>query len=267
MRFRQQIGAEGYRDLVLAIVISVLAIISVLIQAPALLRLVLVIPLALFLPGYVLVSALFPAISSGTLDPLPGIERLILSIGCSIALTMLLGLAVAWPPIGLSSMSWTLALAALTILGSVVAWLRRPHHAHDQGRHWKLPPTRHRDRSMLAVALVAAVGIMFVTRVVSMDQEPPAPVQLWMLPAAGGLPDARVGVRAGGEPGRYTVRLSSAGIPLQEYSVSLGANEDWQTTISLTSEDRERPIVARLYGDPTDAELRFVVLQPPLEDN
>ncbi len=44
----------------------------------------------------------------------------------------------------------------------------------------------------------------------------------------------------------------------------LGPNEMWQQDLVFDAEDREQPIVGRLYAEGDDTELRFVVLQPPL---
>jgi uncharacterized membrane protein len=59
-------------------------------------RIILGLPLVLFLPGYALIAALFPR-----KDDLDGIERIALSFGLSIAISPLLGLGLNYTPFGL----------------------------------------------------------------------------------------------------------------------------------------------------------------------
>jgi uncharacterized membrane protein len=59
-------------------------------------RIILGLPLMLFLPGYALIATLFPR--KGDLD---GIERIALSFGLSIAITPLLGLGLNYTPFGI----------------------------------------------------------------------------------------------------------------------------------------------------------------------
>ena len=77
-------------DLILVVFLTSLCILFVLIppldETPV--RIILGLPLVLFLPGYSLIAVLFPR--KGDLD---AIERIALSFGLSIALVPLLGLA------------------------------------------------------------------------------------------------------------------------------------------------------------------------------
>ncbi len=78
-------------DLALVILFTLLCIPFVLIpplnETPV--RILFGLPVVLFLPGYSLITALFPG-----KDDLDGIERIALSFGLSIAITPLLGLAL-----------------------------------------------------------------------------------------------------------------------------------------------------------------------------
>ena len=76
--------------------------------------------LVLFLPGYVLVAALFP--SNRELD---WIERIALSFGLSIAVVPLLGLLLNFTPWGIRFAPIVATIAAFTILIGLAAWWRR----------------------------------------------------------------------------------------------------------------------------------------------
>ena len=76
--------------------------------------------LVLFLPGYSLIAALFPA-----KDDLDGIERIALSFGLSIAVVPLLGLALNYTPFGIRLVPVLVVLSMFTVSLAVVAGVRR----------------------------------------------------------------------------------------------------------------------------------------------
>jgi uncharacterized membrane protein len=84
------------------------------------LRAVLVLPLLLFIPGYLLVAALFPA--RGDLDD---IERVALSFGLSIAVVPLIGLALNYTPWGIRLDSIAVFLVAFSLVIGLIAQFRR----------------------------------------------------------------------------------------------------------------------------------------------
>ena len=83
-------------------------------------RLALTLLLALFLPEYSLIAALFPR--KGDLD---GIDRIALSFGLSIAVVPLLGLALNYTPFGIRLVSIPIVLSIFTVSLAVVAYVGR----------------------------------------------------------------------------------------------------------------------------------------------
>jgi uncharacterized membrane protein len=83
-------------------------------------RIVLGLPLVLFLPGYALVAALFP-----TKDGLEGIERAALSVGMSVAIVPLIGLVLNNTSLGIREGPLLVSLTLFVILACVVAYIRR----------------------------------------------------------------------------------------------------------------------------------------------
>ncbi|AKB76637.1 hypothetical protein MSHOH_0154 [Methanosarcina horonobensis HB-1 = JCM 15518] len=77
-------------------------------------------PLVLFLPGYALIAALFPAKSD-----LDGIERTALSFGLSIAVVPLIGLGLNYTPWGIRLLPILTSLSLFTLLMCWLAYLRR----------------------------------------------------------------------------------------------------------------------------------------------
>jgi uncharacterized membrane protein len=83
-------------------------------------RIILGLPLVLFLPGYSLIAALFPG-----KDDLDAIERIALSFGLSIAITPLLGLALNYTPFGIRLSPVLIVLSVFTVSLAMGAYVRR----------------------------------------------------------------------------------------------------------------------------------------------
>jgi uncharacterized membrane protein len=82
--------------------------------------LILALPLILFIPGYVLMAALFP--DSTDID---AIERIVLSIGTSIVITPLIGLCLNFTSWGIRLDPILFSLTAVIIVLVVIAGIRR----------------------------------------------------------------------------------------------------------------------------------------------
>jgi uncharacterized membrane protein len=108
-------------------------------------RNILGLPLVLFLPGYALIAALFPAKSD-----LDGIERVALSFGLSIAVVPLIGLGLNYTPWGIKPLPILTSLSVFTFIMCGLAYLRRV----------SLPETETFDISFKAAALSLKAEVM-----------------------------------------------------------------------------------------------------------
>ena len=120
-------------DLALVIFLTLLCIPFVLIPplneiSP--IRIILGLPLVLFLPGYSLIATLFPR-----KDDLDGIERVALSFGLSIAISPLLGLALNYTPFGIRLTPILIVLSVFTIALAIGAYIRRSR-IREADRFW-----------------------------------------------------------------------------------------------------------------------------------
>ncbi|HEY3361613.1 MAG TPA: DUF1616 domain-containing protein [Methanosarcina sp.] len=102
-------------------------------------------PFVLFLPGYALIAALFPAKSD-----LDGIERVALSFGLSIAVVPLIGLGLNYTPWGIRTLPILTSLSVFTFIMCGLAYLRRA----------KLPDTEAFEVPFRATALSLKAEIM-----------------------------------------------------------------------------------------------------------
>lgn len=99
----------------------VLLLIAVIILLPATsFRIVLGIPFLLFLPGYILITALYPK-----KEGIDAIERVALSFGLSIALVSLIGLILNYVSWGIRVESVLYSVALFIFITSIVAMVRR----------------------------------------------------------------------------------------------------------------------------------------------
>jgi len=76
--------------------------------------------MVLFVPGYVLIAALFPR-----REDLDGIERIALSFGLSIAVVPLIGLGLNYTPWGIRLLPVVISISAFTLLLAATAHWRR----------------------------------------------------------------------------------------------------------------------------------------------
>lgn len=133
-----------------------------LLPIPAL-RIILGVPYVLFFPGYTLVVALFPG-----KDDLEGIERLGLSLGLSIAVLPLLGLALNYTPFGITLLTTLIYATSFMLVTCGIAYYRRGRLPSEQqyALRFELDVEGWRasglvDKSLtvaLALSIVAAVG-------------------------------------------------------------------------------------------------------------
>jgi len=109
-------------DLKLAVILIAASIIFILVPPfnQTFLRMILALPLLLFLPGYLFISVMFPR--RGELGP---IERFTLSIGLSIAIFVFDGFALNYTPWGFRPNSIVISLSAIMGLLLIGAYLQR----------------------------------------------------------------------------------------------------------------------------------------------
>ena len=86
--------------------------------APAVLRIVFGLALALVLPGYALIQALFNRAFAPS-------ARFMLSIGLSLIITVLGAFLLHFTPAGLRADSWGVLLGTITLVGCLVAYMRQ----------------------------------------------------------------------------------------------------------------------------------------------
>jgi len=158
-----------HTDLVAIGIIVIALLVVVALSAPVPLRVIFGLPFLLFFPGYTLVAAVFPRVGH-----INGLERLALSFGLSIALTVFIGLILNYSPWGITLYPILLSLIGFVVIASVVAYLRRRRLRADERfvaafgmkmPSWAKLSARDRVLSIVlvlsVVVAIGAIGYMF----------------------------------------------------------------------------------------------------------
>ncbi|MFC1928749.1 DUF1616 domain-containing protein [Chloroflexota bacterium] len=137
-------------------------IITIVFSSSEVLRVILALPFALFFPGYALVLTLFPR-----REGIDSIERVALSLGSSMAVTLLIGLSLNYTGLGITLESTLYSITSFILVMSIIAWLRYRRLPREQRFNiefqLRVPGWRGNvwDRTLL-VALVISVTGAFV---------------------------------------------------------------------------------------------------------
>ena len=201
-------------------------------------------PLVLFAPGYAIVAAAFPAGRLGT------IERLLFSLGASLAVAALVGLLLHWTALGLRPAAWAVALGNITLVAALIALARR----------WRQPAADTRQRGagvtlaqggLLGLAVLLVAGALLIARDGAIQQRATGFTQLWVLPnSATQIDSVRLGVN-NREPGAigYRLLVTASGTIIGSWPrITLGPDEQWEVTVALpTAQPPAATIEAVLY--------------------
>lgn len=213
-------------------------------------RLAFGIPLALLLPGYALLAATLP---QSTLDKA---ERLLLSFGLSLVVTILGGLLLNWTPWGLEGLSWAIWLGGVTLVACLAALLRRAASLPQPAlRRPRLSLRQLAGLGLAGLVVMAAAVVTYRAVALASDYAAAYPavdvVQLWAVPeSAGDKHSLRLGVaNLTNAPATYRLRLQQASRVLQEWpAITLLPGQEWGTRLVLPADlSSALPLDALLY--------------------
>ena len=275
---RLQILKHFPTDLALVMLLTLLCIPFVLIpplnETP--IRIILGLPLVLFLPGYSLIAALFPR-----KDDLDGIERIALSFGLSIAVVPLLGLALNYTPFGIRLSPVLIVLSVFTIALAVVACVRRSRIPEEERfmvdfgmafgtvkESFKVENTRI-DRLLSVILIVAIVlAISMVIYVIVTPKEGEKFTEFYILGPDGKASDYPTELSVGEEGAviigvvnheyavvTYQLEVRLDGAVIGGERIALEHNETW-----------EHPFTFRETKTGEDQKLEFLLFKEGIEE-
>lgn len=249
-------------QIVLALVLLSDIFIFVLSQSVTFMRAALGLSMLLFLPGYVLISALFPG-----KDDLEGLERLTLSLGLSIVIVPFIGFALNFSPWGIRLAPLAATLTIYMIFMCVFTILRRHQLPVGEAfsisissvymslRHDVTSRKSELDRTLTLVLLFSiVVAAATLTYVLVTPREGEQFTEFYVLGMNGTAAGYPVDLEAGesgkvmlgilnheGEAVSYTLdlRLDDRSLPLADESetIYLEDGDKWENPISFTPED------------------------------
>jgi hypothetical protein len=250
-------------DLLVTLGLALLgALVALLPGVPAAVRVPLVAPLVLVLPGYALTRALF---LERTPEP---IVLVLLCLGLSVACATLGGLVLNLLPGGLSAPAWAALLCLITLVGCAASLIQRARApATVSGGSvgtlsWSAPPLTPRAAALFAGAALAVVAAVWLARTPIGAIPEQGYTILWMLPATDSPDGVRVGVRNfESAPMQYKLRVVSGDQVLQEFPINLDPVQEWQAELTLPALGNA-PVEADLYrADSPDTVYRRTVLR------
>ena len=221
-------------DIFAVVAITIVAAVLALLVPPDIVLIrILTLPLVLVLPGYALTSAAFPERARGV----P--ERLVFSLGLSMAVVILGGLLLDLTPFGLRASSWAVLLSSVTLGASAVALVRR------RGQSMPAPGWLRagnfgftfRQGLLLCLAALIVCGAVAVSIIGAERQPRTGFTQLWILSAGGA--NAESAVRLGvsnmeSAAMEYHLAVNINGKIVKEWSsIDLSPNEQWGATLVL----------------------------------
>ncbi len=238
-------------DLILAAIIAGL-IVTIILAMPnrPILRVISALPLVLILPGYALTAAFFPARS---LD-IP--EYVLFSLGLSLAVTAVAGLALHMLGLSLQANTWAITLTAITVVACLIGmWRRRRPVAATPARVPVRPGLR--EALFFGLAIVVIGAALYLTRLPTPPTNVSGYTQLWLIPASDGNPSSlRVGVDSKEfATTSYRLQVTVNGRVVNEWpDLQLAPGGSWQFPIELQANQPAFTLVeAALYrlDDPT----------------
>lgn len=210
-------------------------------SAIPLLRVILAFILLIYLPGYALSAALFVN------QPFKPVERNLIRLGSSILLAIIAGVILNLTGLGLNASSWSAGLCGFTLIGCLIAGLRRS----KAGTGSILPrkPNLRSDRKWGIIGLVRGGGLILFLSVlltigaIGLAQTPisnPANLQgytlLWILPAGS---DSTGAVNLGVMNGQFTttgydLRIMVDNQVVNEWpAINLAPGQKWEIGAEL----------------------------------
>jgi uncharacterized membrane protein len=235
-------------------------------------RIILGLPLVLFLPGYALITTLFPRE-----DDLDGIERIALSFGLSIAITPLLGLALNYTPFGIRLSPILIVLSVFTISLAIGAYVRRSKIPEedkfvvDFGAFFKsikesFKTTDTKIDRILSIILIISIiiAISMTVYVIITPKEGERFTEFYVLGPNGTASDYPTNLKVG-EEGEviigvvnheyanvtYQLEVRLNGAVIDEKSIELMHNETWESpfTFRATRTGEDQKLEFLLYKD------------------
>jgi hypothetical protein len=238
---------RGHHDLERASVAAVLCALAAIVVPWEIVRALVALPLALFLPGYAIAAAAFGSRS------LPRAQLLVLSLGMSLATLALGGILLNVLPGGLRTVTWALLLVAVVLAACRGAALRRRRHARRRRRE-PLPRLPRLDWALLGVAAIVATAAFALAQKPLPAKHAIGFTALWMLPSGSPEDAVDIGVASSEQdPGSFTlkIRVGKRGKPrITRFALDPGEERTFHLAVPSARPPGSTHVTASLFKQP-----------------
>jgi len=180
--------------------------------------------LVFFLPGYMILTAVF------TTDLLGIPERIAYAVAISIATTALSGLLLDTTHWGLQPVAWVSLLTVITLTASVVAFLRISYVKYNIDADMSAFSVNFDDLIIMGLAGVVVVLALLVARVGAERVPSDQYTEFWMVPQDEAAPVMALGIRnQEQERVHYRLELKTRNNLINEWEmITLESGETWE---------------------------------------
>lgn len=232
-------------DLMIICAWIVITFVSIIIPAPEYIRTILAVPIILFIPGYVLMTALFPR-----KDDIGIIERIVLSFGLSIVIIPILGLflnftfGIKLVPILIVLCLYTITLISITVyrrkkLSEDVQFSIRLYGIYDTISKW-LRPKNEKDSILtiiLILTIMLTIGTVYYTITVPKMGE--KFTEFYVLNSAGEADNYSTNLKLN-YPAEWIMGVNNREYATVNYTIQIVLDKDILTTRTLELEHNEK---------------------------
>jgi uncharacterized membrane protein len=244
--------ARSSLDLLATIALALVGLLAALIPLDAWLRVLLLSPLVLVASGYAILAALLPD------RELPGGERVVYSVGLSIAATALGGIVVQLA-VELERTVWAVLLAVLTVAAALFALRRRARDgAEPQAAAGRTGPHLALPGVLSTLAVTGAVAIAIAAVAISSagakrERDAYEFTALWaqaVEPASGTGEAVAIGVdNHQGAPSRYRLVARQGGTTIAKRKLALPDAGRFRLRLQVASISPADPVAVSLHRD------------------
>jgi uncharacterized membrane protein len=211
-------------------------------------RAIFVFPLVIFLSGHLLICAINKEQKRDLAD------HIILSIGTSLALTILIGFMLNWTPWGLKGPILPDTLGIIALICGIVALLRK-------GKAFYFPPFQLRWFSIIlfVLACIIAGQALNVGRKGALSESHTPFTQFWLVQTQDDTHEVELGIKNEESTARtYKLTLFNGKQQIASWdSITLGDQETWKKRLSFSSNVN---LEANLYRNDISTPYRHVTL-------
>lgn len=211
----------------------------------------------LFAPGYAIVAAVFRE------DSLEFPARLAFSIGISLAISAVGGIALYGIGALLTVTSWTVFLGTIILLGIILSWIQRSRNQALSSD----PPVRKLAYSELflsIVGLIALVSSISIAQVAENIQSKQPFTEFWIESQNEANTEIKIALRNNEQKAmEYNVSVVIDDNETETWeNISVPPDQEWQTSYELpTDVPNEKTVIVYLYTtDNPDTPYRWVQL-------